>query len=128
MIISDMADPPDWVVDMYTEVDANNGPAVLARFAPGIELQFGARPVVTGVEEARRTLAAVHENFLRVSHSYRNVWQLGDTTVCEFVATYSLPDGRELPLPTLTVLRRDGDGRIAGMRVYMDEGPLRPHL
>jgi ketosteroid isomerase-like protein len=122
-----MAAPATWLKDMYEDVDASRGPDVLARFAPEIELQFGARPAVTGVEEARRTLMAVHENFVSVSHRFVNVWEQGDTTICEFVATYLLASGERVPLPTLTILRREGD-RIASMRVYMDEGPLRPHL
>ncbi len=122
-----MPDLPAWLTEMYEDVDANRGPAVLARFAPGIELQFGARPVVTGVEDARRTLAAVHENFVSVSHRFVNVWEEDDATICEFVATYLLPGGERVPLPTLTILRRDGE-RITSMRVYMDEGPLRAHL
>jgi hypothetical protein len=112
---------------MYEDVDANRGPAVLARFAPDVELQFGARPVVTGVEDAQRTLGSVHENFVSVSHRFVNVWELGDTTICEFEATYLLPNGEHLPLPTLTILR-GSNGLIESMRVYIDEGPLRPHL
>jgi ketosteroid isomerase-like protein len=112
---------------MYEDVDAGRGEAVLARFAPDMELQFGSRAMVSGVEAAQRTLAAVHENFVSVSHRFVNVWVEGDTTICEFVATYLLPSGERVPLPTLTILRTAGK-RIASMRVYMDERPLLPHL
>jgi ketosteroid isomerase-like protein len=122
-----MPDTPAWLSEMYEDVDANRGPDVLARFAPDVELQFGARPRVEGVENAQRTLAAVHENFISVSHRFVNVWEEGDTAIWEFVATYLLPSGEQVPLPTLTILRRR-NGLIASMRVYMDEGPLRPYL
>ncbi|HEY7629817.1 MAG TPA: nuclear transport factor 2 family protein [Thermoleophilaceae bacterium] len=114
---------PAWLKEMYENVDANRGPDVLATFAPDIELQFGARPPARGVEDAQRTLAAVHQNFLSVSHRFVNVWEQDGTTICEFVATYLLPSGDQVPLPTLTILRREGE-RITSMRVYMDEGPL----
>jgi ketosteroid isomerase-like protein len=109
---------------MYEDVDAGRGDAVVARFAPDIELQFGGRPVVTGPDAARDTLRSVHEPFHSVSHEFRSVWEHGDTTICEFRATYDLKRGGVITLPSLTVLQRR-DGAIASMRVYLDEGPLR---
>jgi ketosteroid isomerase-like protein len=109
---------------MYADVDAGRGDAVVARFAPDVELQFGGRPVVTGPEAASATLRAVHEPFLAVSHEIRSVWEQGDTTILEFRATYALKRGGEVTLPSLTVLHRR-DGAIASMRVYLDEAPLR---
>jgi ketosteroid isomerase-like protein len=124
MTATRMGAAPDWVRDFYAAVDAGEGPAALAQLAPDVQLQFGSRPAVIGREAAASTLAAVHQNFHRVSHEFRNVWQCQDTVICEFVATYSLHDGTRLPLATLTVLRRS-DAQIASMRVYLDEGPLR---
>jgi ketosteroid isomerase-like protein len=121
---ADRATPPPWVRDFYADVDAGNGAAALERLATDVQLQFGARAVANGREAARSTFAAVHHGFVDVSHEFRNVWQAGDTAICEFVATYRLSDESLLPLPTLTVLRRRGE-KIASMRVYMDEGPLR---
>ena len=117
-------EPPAWVRDFYADVDAGLGADALARLAPDVALQFGARPAVSGREEAARTLAAVHESFDQVSHEFRNVWVAGDTVICEFIASYRLHDGSLLPLHSLTVLDPRGE-QIASMRVYLDEGPLR---
>jgi ketosteroid isomerase-like protein len=115
---------PAWVQSYYADVDAGNVPGVLQRLAPDVELQFGAREVATGRDAAARTLAEVHERFLTVSHEFRNVWEAGNTSICEFIATYRLHDESLLPMPTLAVLQRSGN-QIASMRVYLDEGPLR---
>lgn len=122
--MSDGVQVPDWVRRFYADVDAGNVAANVALWAPDFELRFGARAPARGHEEAKRTLAAVHEPFDAVSHRFVNVWERDDTTVCEFEATYALKRGGEITLPTLTVLERR-DGKIASMRVYMDEGPLR---
>jgi hypothetical protein len=63
--------PPGWVRDFYADVDAGLGADALARMAPDVTLQFGARPVASGRDAAGRTLAAIHEGFEDVSHEFR---------------------------------------------------------
>jgi hypothetical protein len=59
---------------------------------------------------------------------YRQVeWVVGDATVCEFDVRYTLrANGAVVELPSLAILRRrDSDGLIDQLRVYIDQQPLR---
>jgi ketosteroid isomerase-like protein len=118
------ASPPAWVTEFYASVDSGDGPGALSRMSADVELQVGSRPPVSGREAAGATLGAFHQSFDRVSHEIHHVWEAQDTVICEFTATYQFEDGRRLPLPSLTVLRRSED-QITHMRVYIDEGALR---
>jgi ketosteroid isomerase-like protein len=114
---------PRWIEDFYGAVDANDGPGALAQMTPDVRLRFTSRPPAQGREAAAATLGDFHRGFVRVSHQIHHVWNDGRTFICEFTATYTLHDGGQLALPSMTVLERD-HGAIAGMRVYLDEGPL----
>lgn len=118
-----MAAPPAWVTEYYALVDANDGAGALARLAPDVRLRVASRPGVKGRDAAAETLRSFHHGFASVSHEIHNVWQAGDTTICEFTATYLMHDGSRRPLPSLTVIRRDGEA-IIEMRIYLDEGSL----
>jgi ketosteroid isomerase-like protein len=114
---------PDWVRDYYALVDSGDGAGALAAMAEDVHVRVGSRPPATGRDEAAATLRAFHANFARVSHEILAVWEDGDTTICEFTASYTLHDGSLLALPSLTVLRRE-EGQITHMRVYIDDGPI----
>jgi ketosteroid isomerase-like protein len=105
-------------------VDANDFAYVLGKFSDEIEVRFGTRPPARGSEAVRELLADVHRSFASSRHQFSNVWQHGGTTLIQFEVIYTLHDGSEVPMGTFTVLQRE-DGLITGMRVYIDEAPLR---
>ena len=117
---------PPWIADFYAAVDANDGPGALARMTPDVRLRFASRAPAEGRDAAAATLGDFHRGFERVSHRIHHVWSDASTFICEFTATYTLHDGSQLPLPSMTVLERDGDA-IAEMRVYLDETLLAEH-
>jgi ketosteroid isomerase-like protein len=118
---------PDWLREHYARVDANDFAYVVGKFSDGIRVRFGNRPEATGKEAVRELLADVHRAFESSRHRFANVWQQGDTTLIAFDVTYTLFGGSTVPMETFTVLERM-DGLITGMRVYIDEGPLRATL
>jgi hypothetical protein len=124
--VSAAAQVPDWLVELYRQVDAAQLDDYLETYyAEDATLRFGSGPEVHGRAAIREALGhghAVHD----MAHTFRRVWTVEDTSVCEFTVRYTMhEDGRVIEMPSLAVLRRRAsDGLIDDMRVYLDPTPL----
>lgn len=122
-----MTEPvPQWLVDLYAQVDAAQLDDYLQQYyAEDAVLRFGSAPEVQGRAAIREALGYGHARH-EMAHTFRNVWTVGDSTICEFAVRYTMrDDGRIVELPSLAVLRRrESDGLIEDMRVYLDPTPL----
>jgi ketosteroid isomerase-like protein len=107
---------PDWVREMYRQVDAKRVDRYIHLFAPDAELRFGAGPVVRGADAIRATLEAADAGH-QMRHTFLNCWERADATIVEFEVDYRYDDGRAVTFPAMTVLERAG-GAITSMRVY----------
>jgi len=107
---------PEWVREMYREVDAKRVDAYIHLFAPDASLRFGAGPVVEGVDAIRATLERADAGH-SMRHTFMGRWEQGETTIVEFEVDYRYDDGRAVTFPALTVLERAA-GAITSMRVY----------
>ncbi len=117
---------PQWLVELYALVDAAELDRYLREYyAPDAVLRFGAAPQVRGRDAIREALAHGHDRHA-MAHTFVNVWTVQDTSVCEFAVRYTMrDDGRVVELPSLAILRRrESDGLIDDMRVYIDPTPL----
>jgi ketosteroid isomerase-like protein len=113
---------PEWLRRHYELVDGARLDEYMEDFADDAELRFGADPVVSGKEAIRARLAAGHAA-RRSHHDYRNVWEAGDTTIVEFDALYTFPDGDTVSTSALVIIERAGE-LIEELRVYMDQTPF----
>jgi ketosteroid isomerase-like protein len=116
---------PDWVRRHYLLVDAAELDRYIEDFAEDAELRFGSAPPVRGRAAIREALAAGHARHA-MRHAYVNVWEQGDITIIEFEVQYTLPGDQIVTLPSLAIVRRTRDRLIDQLRVYIDQGPLRP--
>jgi len=107
---------PQWVHDMYAQVDAKRVDDYIGLFAPDAQLRFASGPIVTGAQEIAATLKRADEGH-EMRHTLLNCWESGGTTIVEFEVDYRYEDGREVTFPAITVLERP-DGAITSMRVY----------
>jgi ketosteroid isomerase-like protein len=116
---------PQWLVDLYAQVDAAELNAYLEKYADDAVLRFGAAPAVRGKAAIREALGHGHARHA-MAHTFTNVWTVGDTSICEFAVRYTMrDDGRVVDLPSLAILRRrPSDELIDDMRVYIDPTPL----
>jgi ketosteroid isomerase-like protein len=116
-------DVPAWVVDLYSLVDAGEVDRYLEEhYAEDAELRFASGPVVRGRAAIREALGHGHEAH-DMRHTFRNVWQAGDTTIIEFDVSYTFRDGNVLDTHSLAILERSW-GRVRALRVYLDHGPV----
>src|SRR5580704_7624661 len=107
---------PDWVREMYSQVDAKQVDSYIHRFAPHARLRFGSGPVVEGVAAIAATLKEADEGH-EMRHTFVGCWEQGEDTIVEFEVDYRYADGRAVTFPAMTVLERSG-GAITSMRVY----------
>ncbi|MEN3281243.1 MAG: hypothetical protein V7607_2383 [Solirubrobacteraceae bacterium] len=116
-------DVPDWVVDLYALVDAGEVDRYLDEYyADDAELRFASGPTVRGKTAIREALGHGHDAH-DMRHTFRNVWQAGETTIVEFDVSYTFRDGNVLDTHSLAILERRGD-RVRALRVYLDHGPV----
>ena len=115
-----LAEVPAWVREHYALVDAAQVDRYVESFAPDVELRFGSRPPVRGRTAVRDALAAGHAEHA-MAHTVINCWEAGDTTILEFDVRYTYPDGHSHLLPSVALIRREGDGLITSLRVYVEK-------
>ena len=115
-----LVEVPAWVRAHYALVDGAEVDRYVADFAPDIELRFASHPPVHGRAAARDALAASHAEH-DLAHTVINCWEVGDTTILEFDVVYTYPDGHSHAAPSVAILRRNGDGLIDSLRVYVDK-------
>ena len=56
----------------------------------------------------------------------RNLWFVNDdtTAVLEVVTHYTTKSGANVPVPCVSLLDRNADGKVTSLRVYIDLAPL----
>ena len=54
-------------------------------------LRFGSAPEVQGKAAIREALGHGHARH-EMAHTFRNVWTVGDSTICEFAVRYTMRD------------------------------------
>ncbi len=113
---------PEWLRKHYVLVDAAALDEYIEDFSDDAELRFGADPVVRGKDAIRARFAAGHAA-RRAHHDYRNVWEADDTTIVEFDAIYTFPEGDTVSATALVIIERPGE-LIEELRVYMDQTPF----
>jgi hypothetical protein len=114
-----LAEVPAWVREHYTLVDAAEVDRYVADFAPDVELRLASRPPVHGRAAARSALAAGHAAH-EMAHTVVNCWAVDDTTILEFDVLYTYPDGHSHAAPSVALVRRNADGLIASLRIYLE--------
>jgi len=110
---------PEWVVDMYREVDAGNLDGYIDDFAEDASLRFGSGPLIEGKSAVREALAHGHRAH-GMRHQISGAWEVGETTIVEFDAQWIMPDAEIRAFPAVTIYERSADGLVTSMRVYLD--------
>ena len=115
-----MPDRSNLLADIDT-LDADRWAAYLADDAV---LRFGNGDPVQGRDACRDALAGFWDTIEGVHHDLVEQWETDSATIVEVRITYTLPGGREVTVPGVTVYRTDDDDLIDDYRVYVDLAPL----
>ena len=115
---------PEWVDAFFRDVDMVQIDKLAAWFADDIDLRFGNNPAISDKETAAHVMGEFFNSIAGMSHKAVAVVSEGDTVAQQAIVTYKRKDGREVPIPVSSYLRRNASGKLDRLWVYIDIAPL----
>jgi len=109
----------DVVRRLMAAVELNASDEYVSHFTDDAVYKVGNAEAVVGPESIRRLAASVIHLIEKVSHDVRNIWELGDTLICEMELRYLRKDGKTVTVPNLTIVRFEGD-RVRSYQAFLD--------
>jgi len=114
----------DWVNSFFRDVDAFQIEKLDAWFADDIDLRFGNHPVITDKQTALHALGGFFKSIAGLQHKREALVGSGNEVAQPAIVTYTRTDGRLVPLPVSTYLRRNAAGKLDRLWIYIDISPL----
>jgi ketosteroid isomerase-like protein len=113
-----------WIDDYYADVDAMRLDAFVERHSEDAVVTFANNPPAVGKEAIRAAIGGFWSMIGGLRHERRNLWFVGDTAILEAVTHYTTKGGAAVPLPVVSLLERNADGKVSSLRFYIDLAPL----
>jgi predicted PhzF superfamily epimerase YddE/YHI9 len=121
---SNTREQEDWVSAFFQTADRCNADLTAEWFAEDIDMRFANHPPVGSRAAAREGLRQFMSNISGMVHVRESRVMEGNSCVQMATVRYTLPDGREVPLPVASHLRRNGDKLLDRLWIYIDLAPL----
>lgn len=113
-----------WVSSYYRNVDALDMDSFIASHTDDIRVTFGNNPTAVGKDQVRENIGQLWSMLNGLKHEFVNVWEPEkDTAVLEARVTYDLKDGRNVTVPSTSILTQRS-GKIDTLRIYIDMAPV----
>jgi len=109
----------DVVRRLIAAVELNASEEYVSYFTDDAVYKVGNAAAVVGPESIRRLADSVILLIEKVSHDVKNIWELGDTLICEMELRYLRKDGKTVTVPNLTIVRFEGD-RVRSYQAFLD--------
>jgi len=113
----------DWLTPLFETIDRMDAQEFVSFLTENGSFRFGNGPAVSGRSQVQEAVAAFFSSVKGLSHRILDIWDQGDTVICEGEVTYTLHDGRELTLPFANIFRME-EGLVADYRIFADVSPL----
>ncbi len=113
----------DIVRRLMAAVELNASDEYVSYFTDDAVYKVGNAEAVVGPESIRRLAASVIHLIEKVSHDVKNIWELGDTLICEMELRYLRKDGKTVTVPNLTIVRFEGE-RVRTYQAFLDASPV----
>ncbi len=113
-----------WVDDWFRDVDAFQIEKLEPWFADDIDLRFSNNPVINDKQTALQALGGFYSTISGLSHKALAVIGSGDEVVQNSIVTYTRADGGLVPLPVSSYVRRNAEGKLNRLWIYIDINPL----
>jgi len=114
----------DWVDAFFRDVDAFQLDKLAAWFADDINLRFANNPIIHDKQTAVHALGGFFSTIAGLRHQAEATIGSGDEVVRHSIVTYTRTDGRLVPLPVSSYLRRNPQGKLNRLWICIDINPL----
>ena len=112
-----------WYWDLYANVDAMRLDAFVASLTPDVEVVVGNNPAMKGRQAVKEGIGHFFSSIAGLKHRFESVVEGQGLTFLEAKVDYRRKDGREVTVPVVTVLERNGD-LVKSLRIYFDVAPV----
>ena len=109
--------------DLLADVDRMDAKAFASYMAEDCVLRYANADEVVGRDAIEEAIAVFFGTIKGISHHVLGEWDVDDTTIVQFEATYTRMDDRQVTVPAVTIYRRGGD-LIDDYRIYVDLSPV----
>ena len=109
--------------EIFADIDRMDAQAFASHLAEDSVLRFANADEVVGRDAIERAIAGFFSTIKGLSHHIVEQWDVDDTTILQFEATYTRMDDRRVTVPAVTIYRRGGD-LIDDYRIYVDLAPV----
>jgi ketosteroid isomerase-like protein len=93
---------------------------VLALLAPDVSITYGNSGPISGLDDAKATLEQMYSIAPTYRHEVTNEWVVGRDIIVEAVGDYDLRNGKNLQIPSITVITLNAEGLVSRYSVYID--------
>jgi SnoaL-like domain len=114
----------EWVRGFFRDVDAFQIEKLEPWFADDISLRFANNPAINDKQTALQALGGFFATIAGLSHNPEVILVSGDEATQLSMVTYTRTDGSRVPLQVSSYLRRNGDGKLDRLWIYIDLAPL----
>ena len=113
-----------WVADFFRDVDAFDIKLLDKWFADDISLRFANNPAISDKQTALAALGGFFGTIAGLKHTPESIVGAGDEVTQMAIVTYTRTDGSQVPLQVASYLRRNAEGKLGRLWIYIDLAPL----
>ena len=113
----------DIVRRMFEAGESMNVENFVKFYTEDAHYQFSNFPVAYGPQGIRESSVDFLNTVAKVYHHITNIWEQGNTVICEMEVTYIRHDGKVFRLPCCDTIVFKGD-KVQELRIYMDISPV----
>lgn len=112
-----------WVQNLFTTIDARQADQFAAFLAEDARFTFGNATPVNGRTAIRDAVAAFFGTIKALHHTITDVWEVGETVICQLAITYTRHDHQMVKIPAANIFRMR-DKLIRDYLIYIDLSPV----
>ncbi len=113
-----------WLADFFRDADRLDLPLLLSWFSDDVDLRIANMPPILGLAAAEEAFGQFWSTIKGMSHAVEQRIVNGRDGMQLSIVTYTRLDDRVVAMPVASHLRRQADGRLDRLWIYIDLAPL----
>jgi ketosteroid isomerase-like protein len=112
-----------WAQQLFAAIDAMQADTFAAFLTEDARFTFGNAPSVNGRAAIRDAVAAFFGTIKGLRHEITDLWEVGETVICQLAITYTRHDNQVVAIPAANIFRMR-DKLIRDYLIYIDLSPV----